>query len=312
MKSLLRDVLTEMTFARVFITSGQKMHPCGVDLYDDLIERVKAALDGPSDGEIYAAVSRRDMTPEEEGLIQKALLAGGRSIEETILAEGNPAMTSREELLAKAAQDFIDKVDRGAARSEQSYAAFKAALSAPAQRAPDRDAVAQAIYETEPFYEGGEYVDGFQVSPGGNLSWKQACDRDAEFADDKIMLPITKFAYDAADRVLALSAFTSTPAQRPPMAADIAQIIQDGWYAGRSSVEVTEEILREFDTSPVTSTPAEPAQRARDAVIEECARVCESGEWVGYANQHSPTKSCAMAIRDLKGSTVTSTDGGRT
>ena len=46
-------------------------------------------------------------------------------------------LSTREELLAKAAQDFIDKVDRGAARSEQSYAAFKAALSAPAQGAPD-------------------------------------------------------------------------------------------------------------------------------------------------------------------------------
>ena len=37
-------------------------------------------------------------------------------------------MTTREEALAKAAQDFIDKVDRGEARSVKSYAAFKAAL----------------------------------------------------------------------------------------------------------------------------------------------------------------------------------------
>jgi hypothetical protein len=68
---------------------------------------------------------------------------------------------------------------------------------------PDRERIARAIYETDPFCEGGEYVDGFQVSPGGALSWKQALDRDAEFADDKIMLPITKFAFDAADRVIA-------------------------------------------------------------------------------------------------------------
>lgn len=37
-------------------------------------------------------------------------------------------MTTREEALAKAAQDFIDKVDRGEARSVKSYAAFNAAL----------------------------------------------------------------------------------------------------------------------------------------------------------------------------------------
>jgi hypothetical protein len=33
--------------------------------------------------------------------------------------------------LRKASQDFIDKVDRGEARSKDSYAAFKAALSLP-------------------------------------------------------------------------------------------------------------------------------------------------------------------------------------
>ena len=44
---------------------------------------------------------------------------------------------------------------------------------------PDRERIARAIYETDPFCEGGEYVDGFQVSPGGALSWKQALDRDA-------------------------------------------------------------------------------------------------------------------------------------
>lgn len=42
--------------------------------------------------------------------------------------EDQQPMTTREEALAKAAQDFIDKVDRGEARSVKSYAAFKAAL----------------------------------------------------------------------------------------------------------------------------------------------------------------------------------------
>lgn len=36
---------------------------------------------------------------------------------------------AREAALASAAQDFVDKVDRGEARSKQSYAAFKAALA---------------------------------------------------------------------------------------------------------------------------------------------------------------------------------------
>lgn len=47
-------------------------------------------------------------------------------------------MNEREELLAKAAQDFVDKVDRGEARSTRSYDAFKKALLAPAQA--ERDA----------------------------------------------------------------------------------------------------------------------------------------------------------------------------
>jgi len=66
----------------------------------------------------------------------------------------------------------------------------------------DREAIAKAIYETEPFYEPGEYVDGFAVSPGGDLSWEQAKDRDAEFGDDSMFCKITDFAYRAADRVI--------------------------------------------------------------------------------------------------------------
>lgn len=39
--------------------------------------------------------------------------------------------SDRETALARAAQDFIGKVDRGEARSSKSYAAFKAALALP-------------------------------------------------------------------------------------------------------------------------------------------------------------------------------------
>lgn len=57
---------------------------------------------------------------------------------------------------------------------------------------------ARIIYEADPHYESGEYVDGFPVSPGGNLTWEQAKAHDAEFGDDPRMLQITAFAYKAA------------------------------------------------------------------------------------------------------------------
>ena len=43
-------------------------------------------------------------------------------------------------------------------------------------------------------------------------------------------------------------------AQRSPMAADIAQIIKDGWHAGNGPDAVAAEILREFDSA---LTPAD-------------------------------------------------------
>lgn len=68
---------------------------------------------------------------------------------------------------------------------------------------------AKAIYELDPFYEGGEYVDSFLVSPGRNLSWEQARAADAEFDGDKWRIPITKFAYDAARAALTAAHGTS-------------------------------------------------------------------------------------------------------
>ncbi len=64
------------------------------------------------------------------------------------------------------------------------------------------EAVARAIYELEPHEEGGEYVDGFQVSPGGKLTWEQAKVRDAEFGDDPCMLRITDPAYKSTGAAL--------------------------------------------------------------------------------------------------------------
>ena len=64
-----------------------------------------------------------------------------------------------------------------------------------------RELIAKAIYKLDPHYEGGEYVDGFAVSPGGNLTWEQAKARDAEFTPE-YMPSLTKFAYDAADEAI--------------------------------------------------------------------------------------------------------------
>ena len=75
------------------------------------------------------------------------------------------------------------------------------------------EAAAKAIYEIDPYFESGEYIDGFIVSPGGNLTWEQACNRDAEFEDVKGFIPITQFAYQAAWAALRAAAFefTSSP-----------------------------------------------------------------------------------------------------
>lgn len=64
------------------------------------------------------------------------------------------------------------------------------------------EAAAERIYMLHPFYESGEYVDTFQISPGGYLSWEEAKRRDAEFGDDPHMGNITEFAYKAAEAAL--------------------------------------------------------------------------------------------------------------
>jgi hypothetical protein len=77
-----------------------------------------------------------------------------------------------------------------------------AALRAPAL--PSEEEIARVLYDLDPYEECGEYIDGHQISPGGALTWRQACMRDAEFADEPLMFPITKSAREAARAVLAL------------------------------------------------------------------------------------------------------------
>lgn len=43
--TLLAEVELHLQSARIFITSREKMHPCGVDLHDELLAKVSAAID---------------------------------------------------------------------------------------------------------------------------------------------------------------------------------------------------------------------------------------------------------------------------
>lgn len=42
---LLADVELHLKSSRVFVTTREKMHPCGVELHDELLGRVTAAID---------------------------------------------------------------------------------------------------------------------------------------------------------------------------------------------------------------------------------------------------------------------------
>lgn len=56
------------------------------------------------------------------------------------------------------------------------------------------DIVARAIYETMPESDSGEYIDGFKVSPGGDLSWSQILECGDQYAE-----PYRKAARAAMD-----------------------------------------------------------------------------------------------------------------
>lgn len=44
MRHLLSEVITTMEHAQTFIRTREKMHPTGIDLYCDLINRIQAVL----------------------------------------------------------------------------------------------------------------------------------------------------------------------------------------------------------------------------------------------------------------------------
>ena len=76
------------------------------------------------------------------------------------------------------------------------------------------EGIARIIYESNPHYESGECADGHQVSPGGNLSWEQARDRDAEFGDDALFVKLTKEPLELADAILSAGLVTDEAAIR--------------------------------------------------------------------------------------------------
>lgn len=80
-----------------------------------------------------------------------------------------------------------------------------------------REKVAQLFYEAAPFHEPGDCLDGFQVSPGSDLTWRQALERDAEFGS--LLLSITAEAFTHADRVMALFPEPSPSLERLKAAA---------------------------------------------------------------------------------------------
>lgn len=43
-EALLREALIELKHARVFIGSREKMHPTGIGLYDELLEKIEQDL----------------------------------------------------------------------------------------------------------------------------------------------------------------------------------------------------------------------------------------------------------------------------
>ena len=99
--------------------------------------------------------------------------------------------------------------------------------------------VAKAIYEIDPHYECGEYVEGFQVSPGGHLSWEQAVARDTESGDDPRMGKITEWALKAARTAIA--------AMRDPpqyMLDFTNSVLTDGRGAETAWKTMIDEILR--------------------------------------------------------------------
>jgi len=59
----------------------------------------------------------------------------------------------------------------------------------------------------------------------------------------------------------------SPDAAATPMQADIAQIISEGWSNGKTSAEVAEAVLREFDAAQPSQQPTTTADEYFDGMF---------------------------------------------
>ncbi|HEU0038026.1 MAG TPA: hypothetical protein VFR76_02015 [Verrucomicrobiae bacterium] len=87
-----------------------------------------------------------------------------------------------------------------------------------------------------------------------------------------------------------------------PMLADIAQIIDVGWKAGKSAAEVAGEILREFDGPAVTSTDRgmeRPSTSAMHDLI--CAIIEDDAKYDATTNTWDTSKAATAIIAAFDG-----------
>jgi hypothetical protein len=81
-----------------------------------------------------------------------------------------------------------------------------------------REQIARLLYEIEPWRESGEYVEAFQVSPGGAVPWELAKRQRDEFAgsvDFAGPWSVVEDVYSTADAILALPFLANSAAMGP-------------------------------------------------------------------------------------------------
>jgi hypothetical protein len=112
----------------------------------------------------------------------------------------------------------------------------------------------------------------YPVTANAPVAWQYRENLGSDWGDWFCLnIPIEKFKEDEKDAfedgLYEIRPLYAAPqpggVAQAPMRADIAQMIDAGWKTGKSSSEVAEEILREFDASTVSSThQSAPAQSA--------------------------------------------------
>lgn len=83
-KDILLECLVTLRHARTFVTSREKMHQTGIELYDNLIVEVADALNAPE------PCSEKETVPAPEQSIVKAFEQSPRRVQETSPAPADP------------------------------------------------------------------------------------------------------------------------------------------------------------------------------------------------------------------------------